>query len=243
MKIALCLTLLLLAPVASAATLEDKISKILPLLESDDFDVREQATRSLTDLGEEAVEAIARLYKAETQPESKWRLMAAVKGIYLERVLPKDPRYRKLHADAGFEVYAEYDYNAHGMGPIESDQEGHQYMRREPKLVGLRLSGDGLGGAEALKNGDTITHVNGAEVTDGFEPMAGEEYEFAVTRKTTKEAEGGGYTENSENLKVRVRVGWKEEQFLSDHTRTQLATLRLEAWREYSKRTFETSSK
>jgi hypothetical protein len=243
MKNALCLAMLLFTQILLAATPEQKMETIIPLLESDDFDVREKATRELVDLGEQAVPSLTKRYKAEAQPETKWRLMAAIKGIFIEKTLPKDPRYRKLYAEAGFEVYAEYDYDQQGQGPIETDDQGHQYMvRRQPTLLGLKVNADGFEGAADLKGDDLITEIDGNSIEENFEPMAGQEYEMTVRRF---KAENPDYRHGEyETKKIKVRVGWKEDRFLSDHAKSQIIKLEDEAWREYSQKLeADTSSK
>jgi hypothetical protein len=225
MKNGLLVAFLAFAFAALGGEIEDSTKTVIRLLGSEDFEVRCAATNKLSLFGEEYIEKFLRLSKEQDDPEIAERLRMAARRIFEAKVAVRDERWLKLYGDLGVEFNSLYNY---------SSTDGSE----APKTYVSFVAYDG-DAENKVKHCDLVLEVNGEKLGEHGEcqsPLAGREYVVKLRRYKNTEHLANTMTidqddKDYEDLTVSIKVGWKEERFIS---KDEKESLLLSLWAEFN---------
>ncbi|MCZ7648677.1 MAG: hypothetical protein M5U26_26040 [Planctomycetota bacterium] len=146
-----CLTLLALAPPDSARALEPtpadcaEVARWVPLLASDDCEVRDQASQELEDLGPRARAGLESAYEASADPEARLRLsnlvnrweaeLRALGNLYVFRIFEaRSPGPSAQGGHAGYRLT--YDHRVMNSWAINATFEPEYLLDQSPPWNG-----------------------------------------------------------------------------------------------------------
>jgi hypothetical protein len=228
--------LLVLAVVCAASPCSEDIDVVVARLADQDFDKREVATSELGKYPACYARIFMKLAEAysRTDMEVDWRLRKAVRLIYESKLLPLDPRFRRMLAQEPFVYRAEADIWHKG--------------EPDPSGAGPHNPGGTLGfavdsvceGCTTLKPLDFITHIDGTPASKAYEDdygafEAGKTHDITARRFKDPKAIGerGYYLDTDEFDVVVVKVTIDRAEFLPVDKESSMEKLRNLGWKEW----------
>ena len=89
--------------IASALAAQDTIGPLVEKLASEEFEIRVEATNQLGEYPVEYIKIFFMMADGAKDPEVQWRLKAAAKLIFKQKIGCKDTQWLKMHGSFGIQ--------------------------------------------------------------------------------------------------------------------------------------------
>lgn len=236
------LALLLLA-ICCSAFAEDDTDNLIKQLGDNEFDLREKATAKLSQYPEEYIEKFLNLAKDSTDPEIAYRLHLAAESVFIQKVLPKTDDWRKLYGSLGLEIFYATVYNKRYSAETPGEP-GHMYYEYDRAVLGVSCVDPDSSCKGKINDFDVIVAIDELNLLDFYNGcyavtpntvIADKEYTVTLRRyKDTSSIHDNrqipGNEVESEALTVKVKAGWKDEQFVDQNKKEEIIKRH---WRNY----------
>lgn len=233
MKTLLCCIIACLSLAAFAGTPEEDLPKLLIQCDSEDFDVREQATFKLGQFPAEYVEKFLTMAETEQNPEVGYRLKYAARLIFEKKIGSKDDRWRYFHGTlelTGQLVWVTKETH------LDAD---FPYYHTECEVLGMLVSWvndvDGPG-KDKIRQSDLILSIEGSSLNP-INVKADGEYVVHIRRyKSLKYIEDhntidpNATEKDYDEFTVTVTASWLDRRFINEYAEQDLMT---KLWLEY----------
>lgn len=218
---------------------EADMNELIVNLGDQEFDVRDRATRKLSDLTPEYIKIFLDKAKEEKDPEVAYRFRVIAEEIFEKKLLRTYKEYRQMFGC--FDCTMDRQFIVKTVEETVDDptlvERIRRYFRRDYTYAGVTIEwipdGSTLNGK--CQRWDFVESIAGlARIEDS--PLADEEYEFTIRRykdpskMKTEEGFFDGDNKDYETLKVKVKAGWKPESQISPLDEMKL---KQKLWHEY----------
>lgn len=130
-------------------------------LDSEDFDIRNTASHRIAEYNETYIRKMIEVADRTKAPEIRWRLYRAARTIHDREVLPRNPRWQRMHGYLGLSVSC-----------VEAGASYPIYTYADPPddiemMIITDVSGDGpCWDSFSTAENDVITHIDGLPVKE-----------------------------------------------------------------------------
>ncbi len=238
MKLIISILIFLAFSLGAAETMDVLVEK----LASEDFDIREKATKELGNYPEEFAQKFLAMASKSNDAEVSYRLRSAARLIFSQIILGKDDSWLLMHGSLRLEGRAISIIVTADKNDEQEQNYGYAQHTREIGFIVDFIFNDSP--ASNLKQADIIEEI--IEDADGIKTKqeitklrAGREYILKVRRyKDTMKMflESNNYYIDAENkdyetLELKVKTGWKSDKELNVNDEYALAE---KLWKEFS---------
>lgn len=189
----------------------DSLPVLIQKLESSDFDVREETTKTLSNYPAEYASMFLRLRKS-APPETRARLFKAASEIFLKKIVTTYTDWLYMHGHCGFTWANISDDTIRKQGRlIQPDEE---YFMLLIYYAVVESTYEDSGAEKELKEGDVIYEIDGKPLEKlwqtGLKVVPNQKLKLKLFRRVAKESGPWLFPEDYYIVKAEISAMWRE---------------------------------